>query len=151
MSQELSTANRSDPDSANKSLMLRVLRAFGDGDLEPLFDAVAEDVVWISNAPTDYFRFGGTHRGRAGMKEFTALFSSRYHFVYLAPKSIIGKGEVVHGLYEAEVHHRPSGKTVKIDIAIRWVVKNGKITEHQGFFDTASVLIQQGDLPGIAA
>jgi hypothetical protein len=30
-------------------------------------------------------------------------------------------------------------------------VKDGKITEHQCLFDTAGVLIQQGDLAGKAA
>jgi hypothetical protein len=30
-------------------------------------------------------------------------------------------------------------------------VKDGKITEHQGFFDTASVLMQQGELAVEAA
>jgi hypothetical protein len=29
-------------------------------------------------------------------------------------------------------------------MAIRWRLKDGKIIEHQGFFDTASLLIQQG-------
>ena len=152
--QEMMTAaghNQAGQDAANKSLMLRVMRAFRDGDLEPLFAAVSDDIVWTSNAPPDYFRFGGTHHGRTGMREFTALFASRYHFVRLEAKAILGKGEIVHGLYEAEIHHRPSDKTVKVDIAIRWVVRDGRIVEHQGFFDTASVLIQQGDLPGIAA
>ncbi|MFO1247808.1 MAG: hypothetical protein U1E93_06220 [Alphaproteobacteria bacterium] len=47
--------------------------------------------------------------------------------------------------------HRPSGKYVSSDIAIRWTIKDGKITEHQGIFDTASVLMQQGDIAVVAA
>ena len=42
--------------------------------------------------------------------------------------------------------HLPSGRYVRSDIFMRWTVKDGKIIEHQGFFDTAGVLMQQGDL-----
>jgi ketosteroid isomerase-like protein len=50
-----------------------------------------------------------------------------------------------------EALHQPSGRYVRSDVSIRWTVKNGKITEHQGFFDTAGVLLQQGDIAVVAA
>ena len=141
MSQELS----------NQNLMLGVIAAFKDSDLQPLFDALHPDVVWKATAPREFFRFGGTHRGHAGMREYTALLFSRYHFIRFAPRTITAKGDPVWGLFEAEAQHRPSGRTVKTDISMRWTVKDGKITEHQGFFDTAGVLIQQGELMVAAA
>jgi ketosteroid isomerase-like protein len=130
----------------NRSLMLSVFAALKESDLVPLFDALHPEVVWKATAPKEFFRFGGTHRGIAGMREYTALLFSRYHFVRFQPKSVAAKGDQVFGLFEAEAKHRPSGRTVKSDIAIRWTVRDGKIIEHQGFFDTAGVLIQQGDL-----
>jgi ketosteroid isomerase-like protein len=130
----------------NRSLMLSVFAAFKDSDLGPLFDAIHPDVVWKATAPKEFFRFGGTHRGLAGIREYTALLFSRYHFVRFQPKVVTAKGEQVFGLFEAEAKHRPSGRYVKSDIAIRWVVREGKVIEHQGFFDTAGVLIQQGEL-----
>jgi ketosteroid isomerase-like protein len=136
---------------ANKNLMLSVIAAFKDGNLEPLFAALSPDVVWKATAPREFFRFGGTHRGIAGMREYTALLFSRYHFTRFAPKTLTAKGDQVWGLFEAEALHQTSGKYVRSDISIRWTVKDGKITEHQGFFDTASVLMQQGDLAVVAA
>jgi ketosteroid isomerase-like protein len=130
----------------NRSLMLSVFAAFKDSDLGPLFDAIHPDVVWKVTAPKEFFRFGGTHRGIAGIREYTALLFSRYHFVRFQPKVVTAKGEQVFGLFEAEAKHRPSGRYVKSDIAIRWLVREGKVIEHQGFFDTAGVLIQQGEL-----
>jgi len=126
--------------------MLSVFAAFKDSDLGPLFDAIHPDVVWKVTAPKEFFRFGGTHRGIAGIREYTALLFSRYHFVRFQPKVVTAKGEQVFGLFEAEAKHRPSGRYVKSDIAIRWLVREGKVIEHQGFFDTAGVLIQQGEL-----
>jgi ketosteroid isomerase-like protein len=136
---------------SNNTLMLTVTSAFRDGNLDPLFAALSPEVVWTATAPKEFFRFGGTHRGLAGMKEYTALLFSRYHFIRFAPKTITAKGDQVWGVFDAEALHRPSGKYVRSDIAIRWTVRHGKITEHQGFFDTAGVLMQQGDLAVEAA
>jgi hypothetical protein len=133
-------------EQSNKILMLSVIAAFKDGNLEPLFAALAPDVVWTATAPREFFRFGGTHHGIAGMKEYTALLFSRYHFTRFTPKLVAAKGEQVWGLFEAEALHQPNGRYVRFDISIHWTVKDGKIAQHQDFFDTASVLMQQGDL-----
>jgi ketosteroid isomerase-like protein len=133
-------------EQSNKNLMLSVIAAFKDGNLEPLFAALDPDVTWKVTAPKEFFRFGGIHRGMAGMKEYTALLFSRYHFTRFTPKTVTAKGDQVWGLFEAEALHQPSGRYVRSDISMRWTVKDGKITEHQGFFDTAGVLMQQGDL-----
>jgi ketosteroid isomerase-like protein len=130
----------------NKNLMLSVLSAFKRGDLEPLFAAISDDVVWKSTAPPEFFRFGGIHHGRAGVKEFTALLLSRYHIAGFDPTIVVAQGDIVWGQFKVEAQHLPSGKTAKADFSIRWVVRNNKLVEHQGIFDTAGVLMQQGDL-----
>jgi ketosteroid isomerase-like protein len=133
-------------DAPNKALMLSVMAAFKEGDLEPLFATLSPDVVWKSNAPKEFFRFGGIHRGMAGMKEYTAQLAMQYHFVKLEPRTITAKGDQVWGIFKAEAQHRPSGRYVRSDLSIRWTIADGRITAHQGFFDTASVLMQQGEL-----
>ena len=35
-------------------------------------------------------------------------------------------------------------KAIELEVVIRWRLRDGKIIEHQSFFDTASLLIQQG-------
>jgi len=136
---------------SNKALMLSVLAAFADGNLEPLFKAVSSEVVWKASAPQEFFRFGGTFQGIGGLHEYTALLSSRYHFTRLTPKIVTASGDQVWGLFEAEWLHQPSGRYIRFDISIRWTIKQGKIVEHQCFFDTAGVLMQQGELTVAAA
>lgn len=138
-------------EQTNRNLMLSVIAAFQKSDLHPLFDSLSPDVVWKATAPREFFRFGGTHRGLAGMKEYTALLFSRYSFVRFEPRSITATGDEIWGLFEVEALHRTSGKYVASDVAIRWTVRDGKIIEHQGMFDTASVLMQQGDIAAAAA
>ena len=93
---------------SNKTLMLSVIAAFQVGNLEPLFAALSPDVVWKATAPREFFRFGGTHRGIAGMREYTALLFSRYSFTRFTPKTLTAKGDQVWGVFEAEALHQPS-------------------------------------------
>jgi len=138
-------------ESINKNLMLTVLAGLQEGDTGPLFAALSPDVVWKATAPKEFFRFGGTYHGTAGLHEYTALLSSRYHFTRFTPEIVTAKGDQVWGVFEAEALHQPSGRYVRFDLSLRWTVKDGKILSHQCFFDTASVLMQQGELAVRAA
>ena len=80
------------------------------------------------------------------MREYIALHASRYHLTRFHPKTLTAKGDQVWGLFEIKALYLPTGKTVASECAICWTVKDGRITEHQAVFDTASVLMQQGVL-----
>jgi ketosteroid isomerase-like protein len=138
-------------DVTNKNLMLAVMAGLKSGKLEVLFEAIRSDVIWKVMAPRAFFRFGGTYQGMAGVKEYTALLFSDYHLVRLNPRTVTAKGEEVWGMFDAEALHRSSGRYAQFDISLHWRMKDGQIAEQQCFFDTASVLIQQGDLTTEAA
>ena len=83
--------------------------------------------------------------------EVTGEIASEYIFVRLDPKEIVANGEVVWGQFDAEVKYQPVGNkhpydNVQLDIAMRWRVRDGKIIEHQAWFDTAALLVQRGDV-----
>jgi ketosteroid isomerase-like protein len=127
-----------------EALLRRVTKAIEQGDLQPLFDVVDENTVWISaSAPGGAFRFGGEYQKRVGVVEVTALIATTYHFHRFEPREIMAEGEVVWGLFDVEAQFRPTGRILKMAIAIRWRVRDGKLLEHQAFFDTANLLAQQ--------
>ncbi len=136
-----------------EKLMRIVTAAFGAGDLRPLLAAVHKDIVWKAASPhTNLFRFGGVHQKREGVMDVTAQIAMDFAFRSFKPREIIAKGDVVWGLFDVEADSeyrkgKSRPKPVKLDIAIRWRLKDGKIIEHQAFFDTASLLIQRGELP----
>ncbi|HSS14200.1 MAG TPA: nuclear transport factor 2 family protein [Rhizomicrobium sp.] len=138
-------------DTTNKDLMLAVMAGFKSGKLETLFAAIRADVSWKVMAPRAFFRFGGTYQGVAGVKEFTALLFSDYHLVRLNPRTVTAKGDEVWGMFDAEALHRSSGRYAQFELSLHWRMKDGQIAEQLCFFDTASVLIQQGDLTTEAA
>ena len=136
-----------------EELMRSVAEAFENSDLRPLLSAIDENCVWKSAATVDgMFRFGGQYVGREGVMEVTSQISSAYRVYRLTPKEIVSVNDIVWGLFEVEAefrdHRGSSGapKTVKFEAAIRWRVSGNKILEHQCFFDTASLLLQQGEL-----
>jgi len=137
-----------------EALMRKIAAAFEQADLQPLFDAVDDETVWKSAAGSkNHFRFGGEYKKRAGVIDVTSHISTSYYFWHFKPKEIISHGEIVWGLFDVEADYKPADKPrqrpkyVFFECALRWRVRDNKIIEHQAFFDTASLLAQQGELP----
>jgi ketosteroid isomerase-like protein len=130
-------------------LMRTITSAFEEGDVRPLMAAIHPDVVWKSASKYGgLFSFGGKHMDRIGVVEVLSKIALRYTFTRFRPKEIVEQGDMVWGLFDTKLAYKPpkgrAPKSVTIEIAIRWKLCDGKIVEHQAFFDTASVLVQQG-------
>jgi ketosteroid isomerase-like protein len=137
-----------------EALMRRVAAAFEKGDLKPLMEAIHPDIVWkTASGDTGLFRFAGPHRDRAGVLDVTSKIAMEYTFLRFQPREIVAKGDIVWGLFDAEVSYVPPegghGKFATFELAIRWRLKDGKVIEHQGFFDTAKLLIEQGRMVAV--
>jgi len=135
-------------------LMRKVAAGFEKSDLQPLLEAMHDDIVWkTASRQEGVFRFGGEYRGRAGVLAVLSQLAMDYTFRRLTPKEILASDDMVWGLCDAVLSFDPKGKQVTancvdLEIAIRWRLKDGKVIEHQAFFDTAALLIQQGRLTG---
>jgi len=77
-------------------LMREVVAAFEKSDLQLLFDAIHEDIVWkTASNQVGLFRFGGEYRNRAGLLVLLASLSQEYTFYRFQPKEIIATGDIV--------------------------------------------------------
>ncbi|HTW53761.1 MAG TPA: nuclear transport factor 2 family protein [Stellaceae bacterium] len=128
-------------------LMRRVAAGFEQSDLRPLLEALHPDVIWksASSEAGPLLRFGGTHNGRAGVTKVLATVAADYRYRRFKPLEIVESGEIVWGIFDAVIEHFPTvrerrrAKEIAFECAIRWRVRDGKILEHQAFFDTAAV------------
>jgi ketosteroid isomerase-like protein len=131
-------------------LMRKVAAGFEKSDLQPLLDAIHEDIVWKTATNHEgLLRISGEYKNRPGVLEVLSKISMDYTFHHLKPIEILAGGDVVWGHFDAGLSFDPKGKagaarTINLEMAIRWRLKDGKIIEHQAFWDTASLLIQQG-------
>ena len=132
-----------------EALMRKVAAAFEKGDLGPLLESIHPNIVWkAASSDTGLFRFAGPHRDRSGVLDVTAKIAMDYTFLRFQPREIVANTDVAWGLFDAEVTYQPPEggprKTAILEIALRWRLQDGKIIEHQGFFDTAKLLLEQG-------
>jgi ketosteroid isomerase-like protein len=132
-------------------LMRSVAQAFSEGDLRPLLEAVDSDIVWKSGAALDSgLPFAGIYAKRSGVLEVTSRLGANYTFRTFAPRGVVTDRDIVWGLFDVEGSflggadraHRIE-HPFRLEMVIQWRLRNGKIVEHQSFFDTASLLMQQ--------
>jgi ketosteroid isomerase-like protein len=128
----------------SEDLMRDVTRAFAQSDLAPLLNALHDDVVWksASRMPGGPFSFQGDYKSRAGVLELLSKLARDYTFHHMTPKEIVGGKDTVWGLFDVGLCFDPKGKRtpsppVNLEMAFHWRLKDGKIIEHQAFFDTA--------------
>ena len=138
-------------------LMRKVAAGFEKSDLQPLLTAMHDEIVWKTGSKHEgVFRFGGEYKGRAGIVDVLSKISMDYMFSRLTPKEIWSSGDTVWGIFDAALSFDPKGQSVpsnivNLEMAIHWRIKAGKIIEHQAFFDTAALLIEQGRLSKVAS
>ena len=134
-----------------ETLMRSIVAAFANSDLRPLLSHLDDNVVWKSASRYEDgpFSFKGDYKNKAGVVEVLSKISRDYTFLRMEPKEIMAKGDVAWGLFDVSLRYDPKGKSgapsvIRLDFAIRWLLKDGMIVEHQAFFDTAHLLLQQG-------
>jgi ketosteroid isomerase-like protein len=138
-----------------EKLMRHIVESFERTDLEPLIEALHDDVVWKSASKQEnVFRFGGDYYSKLGVLDALSHILMDYTIHHMRPREILASGNVVWGLFDVELDYDHKGmdpvgksdqnKAIELEVVIRWRLRDGKIIEHQSFFDTASLLIQQG-------
>jgi ketosteroid isomerase-like protein len=127
--------------------LTRIMRAYLQGDLEPLFAAASDDVVWDSNVPKTSFRFGGRFQGRVGLKEALSLIASEFAIVRFDVRELTGDADVVWAMSDVTLSEHKTGKRADIRLANRWQFAGDKIVSCTEFFDSAGVLTALGRLP----
>jgi len=135
-----------------EQLVKTVAEAWGHADLQPLYAALDDNVVWKSAASSwnDKLRSGGTHEGRANVIALFSKVQTAFFNQGCTAKEIVSRGDVVWGLFDVRSSYAPTKdrNTARKDLAgemvLRMRIRDGKIIEGQTFFDTAALLRELG-------
>lgn len=132
----------------NKDLTLRFFKeVFDNRNLAAIDELCAETFVEHTPMP-------GQPEGRAGIRWFMESLTTAFPDLTATVEDILAEGDRVairntmHGTHKGEfMGIPPTGKHIAIPGIDLVIVKNGKATDHWGYFDTAGLLQQLGAIP----
>lgn len=130
----------------NKALVQRVLAAYAQSDLEPLLQVIDPNVIWISQGPVQHYAFGGMHSGRAGVLAAMSKLAMAYQLHSYNVVELVGEGDVVWMTAQVDFTHRRSKQRLAFPIVSRWQVRDGRVLSVTEYYDSASLLLQEGQL-----
>ncbi len=128
---------------ANRKVLERILKAYGEGDLERVVSSFDENVSWMVHTLPGHYRFGGPRRGHLGMSEVWAMIATYFTMERYDPLEIVCEGEVCWATNELTVLVRRTGKRVLLRLVNRWEFRDAKVISCDEYFDTAGALAQQ--------
>ncbi|HEY1707604.1 MAG TPA: nuclear transport factor 2 family protein [Rhizomicrobium sp.] len=131
----------------NRRLLERILKAYGEGDLERVVSWIDDNVTWMVHTLPGHYRFGGPRRGHLGMSEVWAMIATYFTMERYDSREIVGEGDVLWSTNELTVLVRKSGKRVMLRLVNRWEFRDGKVIFCDEYFDTAGALAQQDRIP----
>ena len=130
----------------NKAQIQGILGAYAQSDLEPLLAAIHPDITWTSQAPATFYGFGGTHKGRAGTLAGMAKIATDYQLNAYKVIELVAENDVVWMTADADFTHRKSGARLKFPLVSRWQFKDGRIIALTEYYDSATLLLEEGRL-----
>jgi ketosteroid isomerase-like protein len=122
----------------NTQMVMDLYAAFGRGDLPAVLAALADDVEWVVPGPAD-IPMAGTRRGKQAVQAWFGTVAANLTFQVFEPREFIAQGDTVVALIYAEATARRTDRTIAAHEAHVWTCRDGKITRHQAFQDTAAI------------
>jgi ketosteroid isomerase-like protein len=117
-------------------LVKETYRRYGVGDMDFVYEVLADDVEWRSSGRREIVPTASHRRGRAGVREyFTALWSD-WVIERHDPQEFIGTGERIAVRTRVIARHKSSAEIVVVEKVDLLTVRNGRIHAFHEIFDT---------------
>jgi len=129
-------------ESLNKQRTLHLLDAFARGDLEAALACCTDDVDFLTHAPIDVLPHMGPRHGKAELREFWLMVSSRYSEIRYKIPHIVADGDEVATYLHSYFTKRDNGRIVQFDMAVFYTFRNGQVAQIREIIDSYD-LVQQ--------
>ena len=129
---------------AHKDAIRRVLKAYGEGDVQPVLALLHRDIVWTSQAPPAMFRFGGAHNGHAEARLGISTIAADYTIHAYEVGELVGEGDVVWLTATLDVTEHKSKSRFPITLVSRWQFRDGQVLSLTEYYDTATIAMMSG-------
>lgn len=113
-----------DSDHPHALMLYNAHSAFKAGDVEALFSAMADDVVW--HMPGDNC-LAGTYRGREEILQNFAMLQAAVDAYWAYPLDYFASDD--HAILIAEVRARKADRSLATKECMTWRIEDGKLKE----------------------
>jgi predicted dehydrogenase/ketosteroid isomerase-like protein len=121
----------------NTELVKSLYAAFGRGDIATIMAHIADDVVWVQEAPAE-IPWAGAMFGPAEVKYFFDGLGRTCTDVMLDMTVFVEEGDKVasFGRFAATIN----GRRVATPVAHLFVIRDGKVVQYRNFTNTAAII-----------
>jgi uncharacterized protein len=119
----------------NIEILQKLYLSFSKRDIGAILEILSEDVEW-SEPANPFNPCGGIRKGHAGFLEWLNIGKDAEDILVLEPKRFLADYDSVAVIGYSKVLAKPTGKIYESDFMHHAVIKDGKISKFQEFFDT---------------
>ncbi|NKB69092.1 MAG: hypothetical protein GKR89_18645 [Candidatus Latescibacteria bacterium] len=121
---------------ANKELIRKILAEVVQGNVEPLFESISDEVVWEIPNPDDKLAISKVYQGRGGTVQFFEDMEALSEILVFEPQAFIAEDEAVVVIVHEQSRAKSTGELFEQDMVMVWTVRNGKIMRCKIYEDT---------------
>ena len=119
----------------NIELVKHLYDTFSKKDINAILEILSDDIEW-GEPENPYNPAGGTRNGHAGFLEWLNIGKNAEDILVLEPKKFLYNNDSVAVIGYMKCKAILTGKIYESDFVHFVVIKNGKISKFQEFFDT---------------
>jgi ketosteroid isomerase-like protein len=120
-------------------LVQETYRRYSAGDMEFVFNVLADDVEWRSSGRRDVMATAPPRRGREGVRAYFLALWSDWIIERHDPQEFIGTGERIAVRLRVIARHKWTKQILVLDKVDLLTVRNGRIQAFHEIFDTAPI------------
>jgi ketosteroid isomerase-like protein len=128
-------------EDTNIQTVQQLYNAFGQGNIDMILNALAEDVEWHQPGPTDVLPWAGTRHGRVQVAQFFTAIGETLEFLQFEPREFLAHENtaVVFG-YERALA-KPTNRTFESEWVMVFTLRAGQVVRLRAYHDTAAMVI----------
>jgi hypothetical protein len=122
----------------NVDLVRSTYAAFGRGDINAVLDLMDPKIDFRVAENSPYYR-GSAYVGRDDVGSLFARIPVEWEGFEIVPENYHDAGDMVAVRLRYRGTYRATGRTMNVQVAHFWTVRNGKLAEFQQYIDTAAL------------
>jgi uncharacterized protein len=128
-------------EDANIQAVQQLYEAYGQGDIETILQALADDVEWHQPGPPDVLPWAGTRHGRAQVAQFFTALGESLEFLQFTPREFLAHEDTVVVFGYERALAKPTSRPFESEWVMVFTLRAGQVVRFRAYHDTAAMVI----------